>query len=105
MSPDQTALVLFHREVLLPEIRRAVDEAVDPVLRRLDAVEKRLKQVEQRVGLSVALLHHTNDMVGIVDCKLEGLDSVWDVVKSTADAVGAKVPWKKEGAASTEGLR
>jgi hypothetical protein len=34
MLPDQTALALFHREVLLPEVKRVVDEAVAPLQRR-----------------------------------------------------------------------
>jgi len=105
MSPDQTALVLFHREVLLPEVTRAVDEALAPLRRRLDAVEKQMKRVEQRVDVSVTFLHHTNELVGIVDLELEGLESIWDVTKAIADAVGAKVPWRKDVGASTEGVR
>jgi hypothetical protein len=104
MTPDQTALVLFHREVLLPEMKRAVDEALVPLRRRLDAIEKQLKRVEQRVDVSVTFLHHTNDMVGIVDCKLETLDAVWDVTKAVADAVGAKVPWRKDGDSSANAI-
>ena len=102
MSPDQTALVLFHREVLVPELKQVVDEALAPLRRRLDAIEKQMKRVEQRVDVAVTFLHHTNDMVGIVDCKLEGLDSIWDVTKAIGDAVGAKVPWKKDVEASPE---
>jgi len=105
VSPDQTALVLFHREVLLPEVTRVVDEALAPLRRRLDAIEKQMKRVEQRVDVSVTFLHHTNELVGIVDLKLEGLESIWDVTKAIADAVGAKVPWKKDVGASTEGVR
>jgi hypothetical protein len=90
MSPDQTALVLFHREVLLPEVKRVVDEAVVPLRRRLDAIEKQMKRLDQRVGL--------------VDLKLDALDSLWDVTKAIGDAVGAKVPWRKPAEASPEGV-
>jgi hypothetical protein len=95
MSPDQTALALFHREVLLPEVKRVVEDAVAPLRRRMDAIEKQIKRT---------FLHYTNDQVGIVDAKLEGLESLWDVTKAIADAVGAKVPWKKEIETATEGV-
>ena len=48
MSPDQTALVLFHREVLLPEITHAVNEAVAPLRDRLTVIEKRLKTYHEQ---------------------------------------------------------
>lgn len=104
MSPDQVALALFHREVLLPEIKRVVEDATVPVLRRMDAIEKRMKRVEQRTDVAVSFQSHTNELVGIVDLKLEALESLWEVTKAIADAVGAKVPWRKEVEASTEGV-
>ena len=95
MSPDQAALVLFHREVLLPEVRQAIQDALRPLARRMDALERRVKKVEQRVDVSVSFQHRVSEQVDIVDMKLEELDSLWEVAKATADAVGAKVPWKK----------
>ena len=104
MSPDQTALALFHREVLLPEIKRVVDDAVAPMRRRLDAIEKQMKRVEQRLDVSPSFLGRVSEQVDILDLKLEALESIWDVTKAIGDAVGAKVPWKKPVEASTEGV-
>jgi hypothetical protein len=104
MLPDQTALVLFHREVLLPEIKRAVDEAVAPMRRRLDGIEKQMKRVEQRLDVSPSLLGRVSEQVDILDLKLEMLESLWDVTKAIGDAVGAKVPWRKPVETSTEGV-
>ena len=104
MSPDQAALALFHREVLLPEVKRVVDEAVVPLRRRLDAIEKQMKRLGQRVDVSVGFLGHVNEQIGLVDLKLEELDSLWDVTKAIGDAVGARVPWRKPVEASTEGV-
>lgn len=105
MSPDQTALMLFRREVLLPEVRRAVEDAVAPLIRRQEAVEKRLKKVEQRVDVWASFVHHVNEQVDIVDMKLEALDSLWKVAKATAEAVGAKVPWKVPDEDTVEEVR
>lgn len=104
MSPDQTALVLFHREVLLPEVKRVVDEAVVPLRRRLDAIEKQMKRLDQRADVSFSFLGHVNEQVGLVDVKLESLESLWDVTKAIGDAVGAKVPWRRPVEASTDGV-
>lgn len=54
--------------------------------------------------VSVSFLHHASEQVGIVDLKLEALESIWDVTKAIGDAVGAKVPWKKPVETSTDGV-
>ena len=102
MSPDQTALVLFHREVLLPEITHAVNEAVAPLRDRLTVIEKRLKKIDERIDAWSWFTSRTNEQMEIIDAKIETLDAVWDVTKSIADAVGAQVPWKKLSAAEEE---
>jgi hypothetical protein len=102
MSPDQTALVLFHREVLLPEITHAVNAAVAPLYDRVTLIEKRLKKIDQRINAWSSFTSRTSEQVEIVDLKIEELESLREVTESIADAVGAKLPWKKLSAAAEE---
>jgi hypothetical protein len=101
--PTETAdLTLFHREVLLPQVKRVVEETEARVRHQLASIERRMKRIEERAQFAGTYIGRVDERVDILDLKLEALDSLWTVTKAIAKAVGAKVEWKPDADASTE---